>query len=63
MDASASLSRRKQGFESPRERQRNQVLVSNWPAAPLIFSNFSPNQGDARDRLAARFVPPISYEE
>jgi Probable molybdopterin binding domain len=35
---------RKQGFESPRERQSNQVLVSNRPAVPLSFSNFSPNQ-------------------
>ena len=38
------LSRRKQGFESPRERQSNQVLVSNRPAVPRSFSNFSPNQ-------------------
>jgi hypothetical protein len=28
----------------PRERQSNQLLVPNRPAAPLSFSNFSPNQ-------------------
>ena len=39
-----ALSRRKQGFESPRERQSNQLLVPNRPVAPLSFSNFSPNQ-------------------
>ena len=39
-----TLSRRKQGFESPRERQSNQLLVPNRPAAHLSFSNFSPNQ-------------------
>jgi molybdopterin-biosynthesis enzyme MoeA-like protein len=43
-NSACALSRRKQGFESPRERQSNQVLVSNRPAVPLSFSNFSPNQ-------------------
>ena len=31
-------------IESPRERQSNQWLVPNKPAAPVSFSNFSPNQ-------------------
>jgi len=45
----------KTGLEPPRERQSNQLLVPNRPAAPLSFSNFSPNQyRDTRDRLAAR---------
>jgi hypothetical protein len=38
-----TLSRRKQGFESPRERQRNQTLMSVSLAGQPIFSKFSPN--------------------
>jgi hypothetical protein len=39
------------------------LLVPNRPAAPLSFSNFSPNQRDTRDRLAARSRASDSYEE
>src|SRR5262249_2695089 len=37
-----ALSRRKQAFESPRERQSSQALVSNADHLLLHFSNFSP---------------------
>src|SRR2546427_9196007 len=39
-NSACALSRRKQGFESPRERQSNQLLVPNRPACSLSFSNF-----------------------
>src|SRR5262249_1372668 len=49
----ASLSRRKQGFESPRERQSTQALVLSARHLPPNFSNFSPNSIVAtRDRLS-----------
>jgi hypothetical protein len=38
-----ALSRRKQGFESPRERQSNQTLDRSWPSSVPCFSNFSPS--------------------
>src|SRR5262245_60022492 len=46
-EARSPLSRRKQGFESPRARQSNQLLVPNRPARSISFSNFSPNAGPA----------------
>src|SRR5262249_59806750 len=42
--ADLALSPRKQGFESPRERQLNQLLVPSSQLLLLSFSNFSPNQ-------------------
>ena len=49
-----ALSRRKQGFESPRERRSNQALVSERRPPLLHFSNFSPNSIVATgDRLRA----------
>ena len=38
----SALSRRKQGFESPRERQLNQRLSGNFEPSVDGFSNFSP---------------------
>src|SRR5262249_8907848 len=38
-----ALSRRKQGFESPRERQSTQALVLSARHLLPSFSNFSPN--------------------
>src|SRR5262249_47285475 len=35
-----ALSRRKQGFESPRERQSTQILDRNRPSSVPCFSNF-----------------------
>jgi hypothetical protein len=44
-DAPASLSRRKQGFESPRERQLFQLLIRKFQLAIGGISNFSPIGG------------------
>ena len=41
-EANSALSRRKQGFESPRERQLNQRLSGNFEPSVDGFSNFSP---------------------
>ena len=46
-----ALSRRKQGFESPRERQRFQHLSVKISLVPVGISNFSPMDGASGDQF------------
>ena len=46
-----ALSRRKQGFESPRERQRFQHLSAKMELWPAGISNFSPMDGASDDQF------------
>ena len=46
-----ALSRRKQGFESPRERQRFQHLSAKMEPGPAGISNFSPMDGASDDQF------------
>jgi hypothetical protein len=46
-----ALSRRKQGFKSPRERQRFQHLSAKIELGPAGISNFSPMDGASDDQF------------
>ena len=54
MDVCKALSRRKQGFESPRERQKSPIILGaagnaiRPPVTPLVTS--SPERADLGDR-------------
>ena len=50
-EANSALSRRKHGFESPRERQRFQHLSAKMEPGPAGISNFSPMDGASDDQF------------
>jgi len=50
-EANSALSRRKQGFESPRERQQFQHLSAKIELDPGRISNFSPMDGASNDQF------------
>jgi hypothetical protein len=51
-----ALSRRKQGFDSPRERQVFQGLARKFTPARSRFFNFSPTAFKAIDLLRAQYA-------
>ena len=56
-EANSALSRRKQGFESPRERQRNQRLIVRSPVGVQQLSNKRLRTGmDDRVQTPPRFI-------
>src|SRR5262245_740910 len=57
-----ALSRRKQGFESPRERQRFQRFSGVKPAVLGIISNFSPMDVASEARPVQAGFPSTSRE-
>ena len=58
----SALSRRKQGFESPRERQRFQHLSAKMELGPAGISNFSPMDGASDNQFESGAVPPSRHE-